>query len=247
MDASAGNGVSKADTAEEACGFIKKAFHASRGRKIIIEPFITGSQHGFCTFLIDRKVVACSSNNEYSVLNPYRVEIDTFPADNFVEVKELLIAEIEKIAMLLSLKDGIFHLQYIMHENKPFIVEVMRRVLGNMYSVPANLLNGIDWDYWEVRAKCGLDCSEFPQRIRQEGYYAYKTILAEKSGVIVSVEIPQKYEKYLIGKVLLKQRGEKIENYQSTPIGFLFFMFSSQEEMKRVLITEYTNSLVTVK
>lgn len=247
VDASAGNGVSKADTAEEACGFIKKAFHASRGRKIIIEPFITGSQHGFCTFLIDRKVVACSSNNEYSVLNPYRVEIDTFPADNFVEVKELLIAEIEKIAMLLSLKDGIFHLQYIMHENKPFIVEVMRRVLGNMYSVPANLLNGIDWDYWEVRAKCGLDCSEFPQRIRQEGYYAYKTILAEKSGVIVSVEIPQKYEKYLIGKVLLKQRGEKIENYQSTPIGFLFFMFSSQEEMKRVLITEYTNSLVTVK
>lgn len=247
VDASAGNGVSKADNGKEACGFIRKAFRASRAGKIVIESFISGTQHGFCTFLIDGKVAACSSNNEYSVLNPYRVEIDTFPADNFENVKEVLIAEIEKIALLLKLKDGIFHLQYIMHDNKPYIIEVMRRVLGNMYSVPANMLDNIDWDYWEVRAKCGLDCGEFPQCVRQEGYYAYKTILAQKNGVIMSVEIPREYEKYLIGKILLKQIGEEIGNYQSTPVGFLFFMFSSQEEMKKVLITDYTNSLVTVK
>lgn len=247
VDASAGNGVSRADNIEESSEFIRNAFRTSRGGKIVIEPFITGSQHGFCTFLLDGKVAACSSNNEYSVLNPYRVEIDTFPADNFEEVKDLLIVEIEKIALLLKLKDGIFHLQYIMHDNKPFIIEVMRRVLGNMYSVPANLLNNIDWDYWEVRAKCGLSCREFPQYVRQEGYYAYKTILAEKNGVILSIEIPKEYEKYLVDKILLKQVGEKIENYQSTPIGFLFFMFSSQEEMRSVLITDYKNSLVNLR
>lgn len=246
VDASAGNGVSRADNMEQARGYIRKALLISRVGRIVIEPFIIGSQYGFCTFLIDRKVVAYSSNNEYSIINPYRVEIDTFPADHFRDVEALLIAEVEKIAALLNLKDGIFHLQYIMQGNKPLIIEVMRRVLGNMYSVPANLLNNIDWDYWEVRAKCGLGCNGFPQCVKQEGYYAYKTILANKNGVIVSVKIPQEYEKYLINKVLLKQVGEKVENYMSTPIGFLFFMFSSQEEMKNVLITNYTNSLVTV-
>lgn len=247
IDASAGNGVSRADNIEEACICIKKAFQASRGKKIVIEPYITGSQHGFCTFLINGKVAACSSNNEYSILNPYRVEIDTFPADNFEEVKEILIAEIEKMAALLNLKDGIFHLQYIMHKNKPFIIEVMRRILGNMYSVPANLLNNFDWDYWETRVRCGLDCNEFPKYIRQEGYYAYKTILAERNGIIASIEIPQDYEKYLLRSVFLKQVGEKIENYRSTPIGFLFFIFSSQEEMKQVLIENYKNSLVIIE
>lgn len=247
IDASAGNGVSRVDNIEEARICIQKAFQASRGKKIVIEPYITGSQHGFCTFLINGKVAACSSNNEYSILNPYRVEIDTFPADNFEGVKETLIAEIEKIAALLNLKDGIFHLQYIMHENKPLIIEVMRRILGNMYSVPANLLNNMDWDYWETRVRCGLDCNEFPKHIRQEGFYAYKTILAEKNGTIASIEIPLDYEKYLLGSVLLKQVGEKIKNYRSTPIGFLFFMFSSQEEMKRVLIENYRNSMVTVE
>lgn len=247
IDASAGNGVSRVDNIEEARICIKKAFQASRGKKIVIEPYITGSQHGFCTFLINGKVAACSSNNEYSILNPYRVEIDTFPADNFEEVKETLITEIEKIAALLNLKDGIFHLQYIMHENTPLIIEVMRRILGNMYSVSANFLNNLDWDYWETRVRCGLDCNEFPMHIRQEGFYAYKTILAEKNGIIASIEIPLDYEKYLLRSIFLKRVGEKIENYQSTPIGFLFFMFSSQEEMKRVLIENYSNLLVTVE
>lgn len=247
VDASAGNGICRISNVEEALKCIEDAFNVSRSKRIVIEPFISGSQHGFCTFLINKKVVACCSNNEYSIINPYRVEIDTYPADNYEDVKSQLISEIEKIAYLLQLKDGIFHLQYIMDGNRPQIIEVMRRVLGNMYSVPANLLNNMDWDYWEVRAKCGLDCSEFPNHIKQEGCYAYKAILAEQNGVIESITIPQEYEKYLLYKIILKSQGEKIEKHESTPIGFLFFMFSSQEEMKDVLLNKYTNSLVTVK
>lgn len=72
-DASAGNGIHRADTEKEAINAIQVAFQKSRVGRIVIEPFVTGTQHGFCTFLIDKKVVAYSSNNEYSILNPYRV------------------------------------------------------------------------------------------------------------------------------------------------------------------------------
>ncbi len=245
-DASAGNGICKANTINEAALAINNAFKQSRAGKIVIEPFITGTQHGFCTFLYRQKVVACSSNNEYSVLNPYRVEIDTFPADNYDLVQNILISQIEKIAMLLNLKDGIFHLQYIMQNGKPYIIEVMRRILGNMYSIPASLLNGFDWDYWESKAKCGLSCKDLPLPVHQEGFYAYKTLLGKRNGKINSINIPEKYQKYIIYSFLLKKEGSLITRYQSEPVGFLFFMFASQEEMKRILIDEYDDTIVSV-
>jgi biotin carboxylase len=246
-DASAGNGIHKVIKEEDAETAIKIAFSKSKVGHIVIERFITGTQHGFCTFLIGQKVVACCSNNEYSMLNPYRVEIDTFPSDNYESVKDILITQIEKIASILQLKDGIFHLQYIMDGKEPQIIEVMRRILGNMYSVPGNMLNGIDWDYWEVRARCGLTCKDFPQHINQEGFYAYKTILANQNGTIRSVNIPRQYQKYMVGKCILKKQGELIDNYKSQPIGFLFFQFSSMKEMKHILIESYRNDMVEME
>lgn len=243
-DASAGNGIQKINSFQEADRAVEYAFMKSRAGKVVIERFVHGSQHGFCTFLKDRKVAACCSNNEYSVINPYRVEMDTFPADNYAEVKDILVSQIEKIADVLQLKDGIFHLQYIMENGTPQILEVMRRVLGNMYSVPAGLLNGIDWDYWEVRARCGLSCGDFPSHVKQEGFFAYKAILARENGIIKSIRIPERYSRYMLQQFLLKKPGERITNYKSEPVGFLFFIFSSDEEMKRVLIEEYEDAMV---
>ncbi len=246
-DASAGNGIEKIDSFDRGEKALQAAFEKSRIGKIVIEEFIEGTQHGFCTFLINQKVVAVCSNNEYSFINPYRVEIDTYPADNYEKVSAQIIAQIEKIASLLRLKDGIFHLQYIYKDGIPQIIEVMRRVIGNMYFVPGNLLTGLNWEYWEARARCGLSCEGFPQYVYQEGFYAYKTILGSKNGEIESINIPSKYRKYLVRKCILKEKGDRITHYESEPVGFLFFMFSSQEEMNQILIKEYDNAIVRIK
>ncbi len=246
-DASAGNGSEKIESLGEVEGAILQAFQQSRNHVILIEEYVEGTQHGFCTFLRNQKVVAHCTNNEYSIMNPYRVEIDTFPASNYKQVEELLIREIEKIAEILQLRDGIFHLQYIMKEGKPYIIEVMRRVLGNMYSVPANMLTNMDWDYWEARVRCGLSSENFPKQIEQQGYYAYKTILAPSNGNITRIEIPKQYKDYIVREYYLKKVGDAITNYKSQPIGFLFLIFRSEEEMFRILIESYDNAAVAVQ
>lgn len=246
-DASAGNGIHKIESEEDASKYIEQAFAKSRNGRILIEPYLSGTQHGFCTFLRNRKVVAWCSNDEYSIVNPYRVEIDTYPASDYNRVCEILIEQIEKMAEVLQLQDGIFHLQYMDVDGTPYILEVMRRILGNMYSVPASLLNNFDWDYWETRVRCGLSLDEMPQVVRQEGFYAYKTIMGKANGRIQEIQIPKKYEKYIIGQCMLKEVGDEIQNYMSQPIGFIFFMFSTMEEMLRVLVEEYDDSLVKIE
>lgn len=246
-DASAGNGIQKVDTIEDVANAVDYAFSKSRCHKIVIEPYIDGTQHGFCTFLVNQKVVASCSNDEYSLLNPYRVEIDTFPADNNNETERILIAEIETIAQKLALHDGIFHLQYIMKDGMPYIIEVMRRVPGNMYFVPGNIVSGIDWEYWETRARCGLPCDSINQDKKSGIYCAYKTILANSNGVIQTILLPEQYNHYIYDKFFLKKVGDTISNFMSEPIGFLFMKFDSMEQMKRILIDEYDNNIVEIK
>ncbi len=243
-DASAGNGVIKVAQPQDLPLAVQNAFEVSRNNMILLEEYIKGTQHGFCTFLINQKVVAYCSNNEYSLVNPYRVELDTFPSTNIELVKESLIQSIEKIAKKLQLTNGIFHLQYIMREEKPYIIEVMRRVLGNMYSVPANKLTNLDWDYWETRAKIGYSCKNFPKHIEEEGFFAYKAVLAPRNGMIDSIQIPEDYQPFLIDSFLLKGKGEIITKYDAQPILLLFFQFSCEKEMKSLLIDQYRNDLV---
>lgn len=247
IDASAGNGISKVEQLAQAQDAIQNAFLKARDKRIVIEEFLTGSQHGLCTYLQKEKVVAVSSNNEYSIINPYRVEIDTFPATNYEKEGQPLIQEIEKIAHILHLKDGIFHLQYIATKEGSKIIEVMRRAIGNMYGVPASLLCGFDWDYWEARARLGINCDNFPKPIIPEGHFAYKAILASKNGKIHSINIPKEYDKYLLGQCLIKPSGCTIENYTKEPVGLLFFSFPSWQKAKEILLDNYRKDLVTMQ
>lgn len=245
-DCSAGNGITKLESFSGAEEAVKYAFEKTRAGVIVIEQYIEGTQHGFCSFLVNQKVRAYINNNEYSIQNPYRVEIDTFPADNSEDMAGFLVPEIEKIANILNLKDGIFHLQYIVSNGQPKIIEVMRRAIGNMYSVPGDLISGIPWDYWEARARCGMSCDDFPINVTQEGYFAYKAILSEKNGIIKDICIPKEYDEYILSKCILKHVGDVITHCQSEPIGFIFMMFRSDQEMKRVLIENYRSDLVVV-
>lgn len=247
VDLSAGNGIGKIQTYEDIPIVIADSFAKSRKKRIVIEPFISGTQHGFCTFLVNKKVVASCSNDEYSLLNPYRVEIDTFPANGINDCEESLIGQVEKIADTLNLKDGIFHLQYIRNQDGLHIIEVMRRAIGNMYGIPASALCGFDWDYWEARAKMGLDCSLFPGNVPKDGFFAYKVILAEKNGVIRKIEIPKRYAPFLIGRCYLKEVGDEIINYASQPIGLIFLRFPSEKIMHEFLIVNYCNDIALME
>ena len=246
-DNSAGNGITRADSIEAAYVAVETAFSKSRAGRVVVEPFITGSQHGFCTFIRNQKVVNCFSNNEYQFINQYRVEIDTYPADNFDRIKDILIEQVNKIASILHLADGIFHLQYIFDGNGPQILEVMRRIAGNMYHVPGNALTGLDWEYWETRAKCGLSLEDMPTNVKQEGFYAYKAIMPERNGRFKGIQLPKEYNQFMTEVYMLHDVGYIIDNYKSDPMGFIFFMFPTMEIMKRTLIDNYTSKIAIVE
>lgn len=239
VDLSAGNGIRKVENKQEAMAAIDHSFEKSKKKEIIIEEYIEGTQHAICTFLKNQKVVSVVSNNEYSIINPYRVEIDTFPATDFEMVKEQLISYVEKIAGELQLVDGIFHMQYRMREGKPIIIEAMRRTLGNMYGVPARMVQDFAWEYWEARTHVGLKCDNIHGTIKTNGYSAYRTIMAKRNGKIKEIIIDSILKPYVQSIFYIKNTGDEIRNYLSEPIGFIFMKFESEEDMKKNVLEGY--------
>ena len=238
-DLSAGRGVSRADTIEQAITAVHGAFEASRVKRAVIEPFIEGAQAACCMFIKDRTVVACSTNDEYSFINPYRVEIDTYPARDFDRVKNEIVTQTEKIVRLLNAHDGIFHVQYRLKDNTPYIIEVMRRTLGNLYSIPAEKLTGINWDYWQARVYCGLDLDAFPVNAVERGFYAYRALHAQRNGPVTNITIPQDIKRFLFDECSLWSEGRVIQNYLHEPLTILFFQFESRAQMDEIMLERY--------
>jgi len=245
VDLTGGKGVSMVSSVVEATIAINQAFSCSKEKRIVIELFIEGTQHACCTFLINKKVVAYCTNNEYSFINPYKVEIDTYPADNFEKYKTVLLEEIERMAKVLDLSDGILSMQYIEKNGEIYIIEAMRRVLGNLYMIPAQKLTNINWDYWEAKSRCGLDCSDFPKFEEQKGFYAYKTIMATRNGNVKEIVIPDTIKGYIFDQYMLWTSGTPIQNYMQEQLGFLFFEFSDKTERDFIMLDRYDDISVT--
>ena len=229
-DSAGGNGISTVNVCDEIKGAVEKAFNGSRTKTIVAEPFITGSQHGMCAFLIDKKIVACVSNDELSGENKYLVKTDIFPATGFENVKDQLYLEVEMMARELNIVDGIFHLQYIENNGKAYILEVMKRNIGNLYSIPASRAYDFNWNAWYLKTQCGLNCSTLRKPSKSPRVSGYTLIQGTKNGIVKDVYI----DSYILDRMHYQVGrwfdGYEIKNYVVDKIGIIFFDCANREE-----------------
>lgn len=245
-DLGGGKGVTKVTNYVEAEKAIEIAFSASKRNHIVIEPFIEGEQGSITTFLIDEKVVTWISFNEFdSYYNPFLVGYTTSPANGMPLMAVTLIKEIEKIASLLHLVDGIFHVQYKVHNGKPLIMECMRRCLGNHSLKTASMLAGFEWEEWIAKAYCGIDCSNIPKCYGGKRIMSHYYIQAPHNGIVQDVKIAEELSPYIIESVMQWNRGMIIDAYEKEMLGFLFLEFPScdirdeiAEQYKKFIIVD---------
>lgn len=241
-DLTGGKGILKAETKEEAIYAIENAFAKSRSKHILIEPFVTGNQQTFVTFLHNKKVIATSSCDSYSYVNPYLIQAETLPAYDIVSVQEQLISIIEEIAKELSLSDGIFAFQYIRNGSDIQIIEMMRRPFGNQFLKLVEMNSGFPWHYAQVVAETGGDWSflnELKPNNSQNRYCGHYGIMVDKNGILKSCNIPETIKKHVIKEFVMKNIGDRIDDHMNERIAFLHFEYDTYEEMAQE-VKEYT-------
>ena len=232
IDLTGGKGITKVYDREGYIEAVKTAFTRSPSKRIVTEPFIEGTQHSFSTFLVDGRVAAYFSDNEYSYKNKYLVSTSAGPATNVDKARDILISDAEKTASLLGLCNGVFHYQYIMSQSgEPYILEITRRCSGDIYPEPVEHATGIPWAEWIVRAECGMPCDDFPKNAVQSKFCGRHCIMGDKNGVVKEIYISDEIKDNIYSEFSWFKKGIRINDYMVDKVGILFLEYKSEAEM----------------
>lgn len=245
-DLTGGKGILKATTLEEANTAIANAFQKSRSKHVLIEPFVTGNQQTFVSFLHNKKVIATSSCDSYSYVNPYLIQAETLPAKDIEDVKPLLINIIEEMATDLALADGIFAFQYIRNGREVQIIEMMRRPFGNQFLQLVELNSHFPWHRAQITAETGggwdfldtLDYENIPPV-----YCGHYGIMSSQNGKFVHCTIPDEIRKHVIRQFVMKQPGDMITDHMNERVSYLHFQYDSYNEMTDS-VNDYNKQIV---
>ena len=244
-DLTGGKGISVATSADEYVRAVHHAFECSRIGQFLVEEFIAGTYHSFSTFVLNRKIVFSFSDNEYSLNNSFHVSTSGGPATGIDIVRDQLVEEAERIVGLLSLCDGIFHIQYIYAKGRAWIMEITRRCSGDFYPNPVRYSSGLEWAEWIVKAESGIDCSDFPQAA-QSGYFGRHCVFARTDGVIGNLAIDPELDGNVIDHFWVLERGDVVDERRASKLAAVVFLrFGSEREMSQKI--SRMNDLVSVE
>lgn len=232
VDLTGGKGVTRVNEVEDYEHAVKRAFEMSKEKKIIIEPFIEGTYHSFSTFLVNKKVRAYFSDNEYSYLNPFLVTTSAHPATDIEFAEKTLIEEAEKIANILNLVDGVFHIQYIMKDKKLYIIEITRRCSGDWYPEPVMHALNQNWAKWIIMAEAGMDCSNIPFiKDKKNVFCGRHCIMGKKNGKVKDIYFSPEIQKNIYKSFIWFKPNYEITNFMVDKLGILFLEYETEEEM----------------
>lgn len=230
VDLTGGKGISTIASMDEAKQALINAFDISRAKRVVCERFLSGSRHGLSTFLYEGKIVFSFSDNEHYYKNPYMVAAASTPGD----VPDSVIAKLhlasERIASLLSLKTGIFHIQYILEEGEPCIIEICRRSPGDLYTQFVEIATGVPYPEWIVKSSAGMDCSDIRQADPQ-GFFTRHCIMSDRNGTLDHLSIDPALQKNIVSKYIWGKEGDDVTDYLIQKFGIVFLQFESLEHM----------------
>lgn len=228
-DLSGGKGIVKVSGQAGYKNAIAEALRLSKEKTIVIEEFIEGRNHGFSSIIRDGKVVFYFSDKEYYYLNRYIVAGASTPSDVPESAIRLLIVEIEKIASILCLKNGIFHLQFILNNGRPYIIDICRRIPGDLYVDFVKYATGINYPLFIIKGFLGLNIDDLEQQ-PASGYFTRHVIMASKNGRIKRIKYDDLIDRNIIDRFMVIKKGDEINDHLNQCVGIVFLRYNSQNE-----------------
>jgi hypothetical protein len=145
IDSFSGIGISICKTTEDLEDAKVLAKRVSAAGDFIVEQFVEGSLHSCSFFIADGVIKATFFVDEFCYVNQFQVSGSNSPSNILVSIQNLVVDYILKITQHLDYKDGLFHLQFIVHADQPYFIEAMLRCPGDLFPNLIELSEGINY------------------------------------------------------------------------------------------------------
>lgn len=241
VDLTGGKGIHKAANYEEAVKAYEDAVSRTREDHVVVEEFVTGTNHGFSAMLVNGKVAFYFADNEQYFVNKYMVSGASTPSTTSRRGLDLLCEYSERIAADLKLVDGILHIQYIERDDGiPVIIEICRRPPGDLYIKFVQYATGVDYPRAIILAETGtlqindltpvgtVNVAKFVPSVKP---FLRHCVMASCEGVVQGVNFSPEIAGNIVEKFLWFKKGEPTGDILYYKAGIVFLQFDSVEEM----------------
>ncbi len=247
VDLTGGKGVKVCHSWKSVEKQVSETVKLTRESKIIIEEYIDGENHGTSMLLKDGKVAFSFFDNEEYFKNKYLVSGAYAPSDLSKKQVRDVVSQVEKLASIAGLCEGLFHCQFIVdREGNPYLIDPCRRAPGDMYIKLVSYSTGIDYPMAIVKGQLGLSMDEELDYEPVSCCIARECMMAETNGFIRNVFIDPDYEKHIIEKMQWLHPGDRIENYMTYKAGIVFFEYPNAKELSEHMKVLYDHMRVEV-
>jgi biotin carboxylase len=133
VDLTGGNGITIAKNQSDLIKSFDFAYSLSTSKEVIVEEYLQGSYHGCTAIIENKKITFIFFDNEHFLYDKFRVSATSFPSALSEFDKRKISRDIESFSRKMSLVDGLIHLQIINTLTGPVILEICRRMPGDLY------------------------------------------------------------------------------------------------------------------
>lgn len=204
---------------------------------IFLEEFIDGKLIAYSIFIKNQKIIYGFVGMDEVYLNKYLIT-SAYPITLEPKVLEKLKFDIEKLATLLPLVDGMFHLQVLIKDNVPYIIDVTRRIPGDFYPNLIEYCDHVEYSKAVVNAyTTGIISNEFAQKTDQQNFIIRHCVMPSKNGVYKDIVISNELKDKVISRFDLIDKNSKIDSYLNTQISIIFIKLNKHDNNKQIITT----------
>ena len=217
---SGGRGVEVVNSQEELLVSLDEAKKVSD--EIFLEEFIEGKLIAYSIFLKNQKIEYGFVGEDKTYINKYLIA-SAFPCKLKDKTLEKIKYDIEKLSKLLTLVDGMFHLQILIKNDIPYIIDITRRIPGDLYPYLIEYCDGVEYSKAVVKAyTTGIIGNEFKNKFLNQKFIIRHCAMPNKNGVYEKLIIDERLEDKILYRLDLVEKGYIVEDYFYTQIAILF-------------------------
>lgn len=248
VDSSGSKGINKLTDKSQLKEFVEDALSYSRGKRFIIEEFISKKGHQISgdAFSVDGKLVFHCLGNEFYDPNcdkDFAPLGECWPFQMDHKYIEDLEQQLQRLITLLNMKSNAYNVEAIVGEDdKVYLLELGARSGGSLIPQVTDYATGINMVTWVIQAAAGdpidLSSLEGKREMPTNGYWSNYMVHSNVTGAFQKISFDTEFKKnHLVAFVNDLKVGDRVHRFRDAQdcIGEFILKYDSMEEMFEVI------------
>ncbi len=220
------------------------ARHAATGTSptasILVEEFIAGQLYSYTVFVERHEVTQAFFVKEGASANRFAVDTSFVVRDMPAALASAFATYVRRISAHLDLKDGLLHIQFVLRDGQPYLIEATRRCPGDLYALLIEYATGFPYAARYASYFIGETVTGPPDLGR---FVVRHTVTSPRSGINSGFEL--KHPLPLRAFYPIQRMGEALLPDQTARSGILFLETASPKAVNELYESFVTREVYT--